>query len=87
MDSLTDEFVEVHYCSRKCCSSPNVDEEYASAPRGSGARLFVARNISVLPRNVSVAGSGEEKPITVGGKCVRWRKCCVKDRNTLTLLA
>ena len=49
----------------KYCSCLNVDEECASAQRGCGARLFVARNISALPRNVSVAGSGEEKPISL----------------------
>ena len=54
----------------KYCSCLNVDEECASAPRGSGARLFAARNRSVLPRNVSVAGSGEEKRITVGDKLI-----------------
>ena len=57
MDSLTNEFVEVHYCSRKCCSSPNVDDECASALRVSSGRLFASRKISVLAANASATGS------------------------------
>ena len=42
---------------------------------------------SLLPRDVSVAASGEEKPVTVRGKFFRWRKCCTGSRigNTQTV--